>query len=40
MFFLSREDESNLDLALTLTREQQHCITELVYLIVSLLLIC
>ncbi len=40
MFFLSREDESNLDLALTLTREQQHCITELVYLIVSLLLMC
>ena len=35
MFFLNREEESNMDLSLTLTREQQHCHTELVYLIVS-----
>jgi hypothetical protein len=36
MFFLAREEDSTMDLTLTLTRDTHHCHTELIYLIVSL----
>jgi hypothetical protein len=38
MFFLAREEDSTMDLTLTLTRDTHHCHTELIYLIVSLIL--
>ena len=36
MFFLAREEDSTMDLTLTLTRDTHHCHTELLYLIVSI----
>jgi hypothetical protein len=35
MFLLEREEESSMDLPITLHKQKQHCHTQLVYLIVS-----